>query len=294
MNNETITKLQIDVDKATRNGDDQVHETENRCHECQQQIQAEHAREHARLVDELEVKSAKIEEYSNMIQKLEVEISQSRRIAKRLTSENEAKGEEIQKIGAQLDEANSEWNARIEKEKEAVQMQYEALLTSLKEKNHELRTLCSKTNESMSGTERHNRDLIRRIGGLERQIGEMTKQLIIAKEELTREKQLLETKVKTVGIRTELKCQAEIQDLKANFEEELRSLYAVVGKYFTQFLDMKQSFDSRSFKEVIEKVSTEIIKLQNTDAGLRRLLCLSAEESTEDAVSKLLLSLYRQ
>jgi hypothetical protein len=146
----------------------------------------------------------------------------------------------------------------------------------------------------MFSTEHHNRDLIRRISNLEREIELTSQQLTTAKEELLREKQLGETKSKADRIRTEMKYQAEIDELRANFEVEVRKLCGFAGKQFPHLLDVRQAFDTRCFRDIIEKAGSEMVKLRETDAALRRLLCLSGEESTEDAVSKLLLSLYRQ
>jgi chromosome segregation ATPase len=291
---EEIATLRINVDKAIRGGDDRIHDAENRYHESEQQMQTEHAHELARAAEDLEAKSAQIEEYSNYIQKLEIEISEHKKLASQLADELEAKREENQKIAAKLDEANAGWNARIEETASSVQDQYETLLNSVKQKNQELRTLCSKTNQSMLDTERHNRELIRRIGALERSIEQTTQQLATTKEQLARDKQLFETKAKADEMRTEMKCHAEIEKLKSSFDDELRRLFAIVGRQFPHLLDVRDTLDERAFKSVVEKAGAEIVKLRDNDAALRRLLCLSPNESTEDAVSKLLLSLYRQ
>jgi chromosome segregation ATPase len=213
---------------------------------------------------------------------------------KRLGDDNEAKSEEIRKITGQYDDVNVRWNDRIEYEKNSVRSQYESLLNTVKERNEELRLICSKTNESVLGTERHNRDLLRRINALERELEQITRQLDATKEENMREKQLLETKTKAAGIRLEMKCQAEIEDLKVNFEDEKRKMFGLVAEHFAHFFDARHSFDAQSFREVIEKASSEIERLKETDAAVRRILCLSNDESTENAVSKLLLSLYHQ
>jgi YesN/AraC family two-component response regulator len=213
---------------------------------------------------------------------------------KQLSDENKAKSEEIQSVSTRLNEATIEWNARIEQERLTVAAQYEALISTVKEKNRELRSLCAKMDESILNTERHNRDLIRRIGCLEREIEQKSQDLTAAKEELVREKHLLDTKSKAAGLRTEMKYQAEIDDLKANFAVEMRRLCGFAGQQFPHLFDVRHSFDPCSFKDIIEKAAREMTKLKETDAALRRLLCLSAEESTENAVSKLLLSLYQQ
>jgi hypothetical protein len=129
---------------------------------------------------------------------------------------------------------------------------------------------------------------------LERELEQTVRQLETTKEENSREKQLLETKTKAAGIRLEMRCQAEIEDLKANFEDEKRKMFGLVAEHFANFFDARHSFDSQSYRQVIEKASSEIEKLKEADAAVRRLLCLSNDESTENAISKLLLSLYHQ
>jgi chromosome segregation ATPase len=189
--NEELTRLHAVVDKANRDVADQVREAEDRYHEYQQQINAEHTQDRVRLVEELELKSAKVEECSALIEKLSTEAPETKRSLQRFSEDNDAKGEEIQRLRARLDESDREWNARIEKEKESVRLQTEELLNSVKQKNQELRALCAKTNESMSNTEQHNRSLIQRVNGLERELEQIMQQWTNAKEELAREKQLI-------------------------------------------------------------------------------------------------------
>jgi DNA repair exonuclease SbcCD ATPase subunit len=289
-----ITKLQIAVDKANRDGANQVHETENKYHEIQEQIKAEYSQERRRLMEELDSKSARIEESSDLCQKLEIDIAEAKRSIKLFSEDNNTKEEEIQRLRTKLNEINSEWNTRIEKEKESIRLQTEELLKTVKKKNQELRALCAKTNESMSNTEQHNRVLIQRVNSLERELEQITQQSTVAKEELARERQLIETKSRAAGVRLELKYQSEVEELKTAWEDEKRRIGACLAVHFESFVDMRQSLDSRMFKDIIERARVEMAKLRDADAALRRLLCLSADDSLEDAVGKLLLSLYRQ
>jgi hypothetical protein len=71
------------------------------------------------------------------------------------------KAEEIRRIAGRLDEAKTSWEVQIEVDRETVESQSEALLTAVRMQNDELRGICSEVNESASGTERYNRDLIR-------------------------------------------------------------------------------------------------------------------------------------
>jgi chromosome segregation ATPase len=293
-NKKEITKLQIDVDKANQDALNQVREAEDRYHEVQQQIKADHAQEHSRLIEDLESKSAQIQENSALIEGLEIRLSEAKRSLQQFSQENTAKEEEIQQLRTSLDEANCEWNAKIEKEKESIRLQTEELLKTVKAKNQELRALCARTNESMSSTEQHNRALIQRVNSLERELEQMTQQTTAVKEEIAREKQLIETKARACELRLEMKYQSEIEELKTAWEDDKRRTGACLAVHFGSFVDMRQTLDSRMFKDVIEKASSEMNRLKEMDAGLRRLLCLATDDSTEDAVAKLLLSVYGQ
>jgi chromosome segregation ATPase len=262
--------------------------------ECLRRANEEKQHEMERLIEDAEAKDASIKEAAATIEKLEKEIDDAKRLTARLWEENEAKAEETRKLARKIDLLNAEWNDKIEGEKEGLRSQYEGLLKANRVRNEDLRSLCARTNESVAETEKHNRELLKRIQGLERELEHTTQQLRTAKEESAREKHLFETKAKATVIKLEMKCQTEIEDLKASFEEEKRKMYSFLALKFACFFDPRQSFDTQLFSSVIEKASTELGKLRETDAALRRLLCLSADESTEDAVSKLLLALYRQ
>jgi chromosome segregation ATPase len=285
-----LAKLQVDVDRASQAGADHIHAAEDRCREYEQQVKAERGR----LAAELEGKTAKIEADCALLQRQESELLALKKSLQRLSLENDAKSEEIEQLRARLDESNGEWDARIEKEKESIRLQTEELLKTVKQKNQELRALCAKTNESMSNTEQHYRALIQRVNSLERELEQLMQQWTDAKEELAREKQLVETKARAAAVRIEMKCQSEIEEIRTSLENEKRRTGACLATHFGSFVDMRRALDSRAFKDVIERASAEMARLRNADAALRRLLCLSADDSTEDAVAKLLSSLYRQ
>jgi hypothetical protein len=52
----------------------------------------------------------------------------------------------------------------------------------------------------------------------------MTQQFRTAKQGMVREKPLQATKAKTAGMKLEMKCQTEMEDVRASFENEKRKL----------------------------------------------------------------------
>jgi chromosome segregation ATPase len=286
-----ILQLKAELNQVQESGDDRVLQMEAQHQATIQQLKSEFAKDRTQLNEESAAKAQKHDNLLTEVRKLEGELAEHKRNARVLKASDAAKDNEIRDLLWRLNHANSEWNSRIEKEQ--FRAQYESLLETLKQKNKELRNLCSKTNESIAQTERHNQELLRWGDLVERENEQLHQKMESAKEEVAREQQLVETKAKATEIRNEMRTQAEIDDLKAAFESEKRTLFAFIANHFNQFFDGRQTQTAQSFKSVVVQARAEIERLRKADAAVRRLLCLTANDSTEEAVAELLLSLYR-
>jgi chromosome segregation ATPase len=288
-----ISRLKSEINKVHRSNADRLEELEDEQQTTLQRLQSEFAKDRAQLTESLESKIRQLDEYASTIGTLEAEAREHKRQLQVAKALEKGKQKEVQALLERADGANAEWHLKMEREKERIHRLYESLLATLKAKNRELRQLCSKTNESISQTEGHNQELVKRSALLERENEQLRQRIDSDKDEVLREKQLVERKARAVEIQNEVKNQAEIEELKKEFEHEKRSLFAFLAKQFSQFFDGRQNLTADNFKAVVVQASSELKRMTQEDAAIRRLLHISVDESAEEAVAKLLLSLNR-
>ena len=257
------------------------------------QMRNEYEKEKIELVAMLEDKSAKIENYCRQIVKLEKEVTQWRKTAESLKKQKKAKEKENAEYEKQINETELDWKDRITKEKANITAQFQQLVSELKTKNKELRTVLTKTSQALDESEENVKLLSSKLANLEslNQENELTIQS--QRDEMEREKQLIETKIKAANLSSEMKYQSLIEEEKSKRESEKRKLFGFVAKSFRQFFDGNTQLTDDCFKSIIKTASEEIDRLLAEEAAIKRLLGIGPNESPQDSVAKLLLSLYR-
>jgi cell division protein FtsB len=81
----------------------------------------------------------------------------------------------------------------------------------------------------------------------------------------------------------------EFDELKSRTDAEKRRIYTVGVEGFRRFFNPMEEVNERSFKKVIEKAKGELDQLTESDSRIRRLVGALSNQTTEDAVAKLLL-----
>ncbi|OHT00453.1 hypothetical protein TRFO_32859 [Tritrichomonas foetus] len=257
------------------------------------QLRDEYEKEKIELVSMLEDKTAKIESYCKEIVRLEKEVSQWKRTAETMKKQKKEKERELEEIANQFNESDNDWKERLIKEKTNLTTQFRNLVAELKGKNKELRALVIKTAEALNESEDNVKKLSAHIADLEATNQENHMKLSSLKDEMEREKQLIETKIKAKNLSSEMKCQALLEEEKSRQETEKRKLFGFVAKSFRHFFDGKTQLTDECFKSVIKSASYELERLLAEEAAMKRLLGIGPTESPQDSVAKLLLSLYR-
>lgn len=255
-------------------------------------MRSEHENAKKELLRELDIKAQKIEEFQEKIEKLEHELSQWKKTSEMLKASKIDKEQQLQSLLSQIDDNERENRIKLEAVKDELKEQYDNSVASIKNKNAELHSLVKKVTSALNESE----DRIKNLLASNSQLA-MDKQQLQAKvdtltEEQTRERQLTEAKLKTLELSLTTQRQMDLEDERARLEEEKRKIYGLMASNFHNLFDARQQLNDAGYKAFVEKCATEMSKLVRQDANLRRLLGLGASESIEDAVQKLLLSLY--
>ena len=200
---------------------------------------------------------------------------------------------EIKKLHENYNKLQDETRQQNETDKETLMKQYESVIQSLKSKNIELREMIEKSSTSSSKYETVISKLKAENSHLKREREQMSAKLNVQREEQERQKLLNDQKMKAFELSNDNRVQNEIADLKSKHNAEKKKVMGYAVKQFHDFYDGKKKIDESSYKETLSKASNELKKLIQQDISVRRLLGITNNESIEQAVSTLLMSLYK-
>lgn len=285
-----IEELKNKIEVAHQEAQDEIAQIKEGYEDVIHSMNEKYEKERQQLTEELDAHREALTELSATAKKQKKEIGKLKKtldLTRQMKLETE---EELKSLVSQLEETKNIQAERLAETKESVKSQYEELVQRLKTRINELRKLLAESNESLSDSESKNKDLMKRLRSNEREIEAAKRKVVLKDEELVRERQLLESRCQAVSIQSEMKCQTLIEEMKAKHEEEKTKLCSFVIKHFKELFDGRQYVDVSCMKQIVELASSEYHRLLMSDESIRRLLGIGMSESTEDAVSKLLLS----
>lgn len=240
-------------------------------------------------------KDQQINELNDRLYSIEKESSQMKKIAELLKNTKNERDQQIQQLMTEHEEKEKETRKKIEHDQQAMQSQFERNTAQFKAKNAELRDLVANVSKALNESEERNKHLLASNSQLSIDNQQLQARFDALNEENKRDKQLAEARVKTMELSFMTQKQMEIEEERSKIESQRRSIYAYVAVQFRPFFDVTTNFLSdEGFKSFVEKCSNELRRLTKTEAALRRLLGLHVNESIEDAVSQILVSIYKQ
>lgn len=287
------TDLSNDIIRLKSEHEEQMSEVTAEKNAFLKQLHDEYEKEKLELMAVIDEKTARIEGYCNQLVKLEKDASQWKRTAEVLKKQKKEKDKELAEVKAQFEEEDNEWKEKIQNEKIGMSQQFNSIIGELKAKNKELRALLNKTTEALNDSDEKIKSLTARLAESENTNQQNLLKLASQKDEIEREKQLIDTKIKAAKLSNEMKCQSIMEQERSNQEMEKRKLFGFVAKSFRQFFDGRKQLSDDCFKTLIKNVADEIERLMSEEAALRRLLGITPSESIQDHVAKLLLTLYK-
>lgn len=256
------------------------------------QINKSHKAEIDKLNSEIRKRDQIIDQEKVQLSKLEKEVSQWRKSSDLHKSSRLDKENQLTQLQDQLEQSEKDHQVKLQKQESQLRETYESIISQIKAKNNELRDLVKKVSKALDESEARNQDLLAINTQLSSENQHNISKVAIYKEEQQRSHQLVEAKISATRLSTEIECNNQIEDFKAQFEQEKRNIYGFVASSFRQFFSAKQQLDDFAFKQLIQRTSEELNKLMKADEGIRRLLGISTKESTEDAVAQYMLSMY--
>ncbi|OHT09125.1 hypothetical protein TRFO_22137 [Tritrichomonas foetus] len=242
-------------------------------------------------ITELESKN---KELSLHAEKLEKESEFWKQNASLLKNVQAQKEQEMQKMQFEFEKYEDEVKQQNLKEIASLKRQYETVIETLKSKNQELRSLTGDLSNDFNKVDKTKDNLQKKVSDLEAEKEQLIAKIDLLLDSEKRSKQIHEQKLKASQLAAETKHQNEISDIKSAFAVEKRKIFSFAVKNFSKFFNANKNLDEKSYKETVEKTSTELERLLSQDTAIRRLLGITQNESAEASISQLLLSLYHQ
>jgi outer membrane murein-binding lipoprotein Lpp len=158
----------------------------------------------------------------------------------------------------------------------------------LKAKQQELVLANRTTAEGLASAESRVKTLTSKSQQLTMEREQLAARIESMGQEFERQKWLKNTRLKAMSLSSETSCHNQIEETRAQFELEKRTIYVCVAKYFRQFYDARKELDDEEFEEIVAKVVEDIAGMKAQDLKIRRLLGLELNELPESSTSKLI------
>ena len=210
----------------------------------------------------------------------------------KLQEELDQKTTKISEMSIERESIKDEMESNHANDKEALKQQYDSIFESMKKKNDDQRVIIDKLTKSINESEQRYKDLYTVNTQLANEKNTFQSQLQTARDDLERERKLKETQMKALTLTTDIKLQEILDSQNLKHENEMRKLYTFIASIFNQYYDSKESFTIDSMKKIIVAVHNDYETILKELTSVRNLLGVNENESTVDALSVALLSMF--
>ncbi|OHT01163.1 hypothetical protein TRFO_01791 [Tritrichomonas foetus] len=244
-------------------------------------------------ISQIEERDEYLRKASHKIEKLEREVSQWKRTSELMKTAKSERDQQYNTLITKMEESNQKCQKARDTEITEIRAQYERIIEEIKLKNNNLRNMIEQANDSLNEATLQNKNMSVENAQLTTENQQLKTDIQTLLEEKKREKQLTDAKMKAIDLSNDTQRLLDIENIKARFDEEKRSLFEFVALNFHHLFDAREELSNETFKLLIEKAANELQRYIRQEATIRRLLGIRPSETPEEAISKLLLSIYQ-
>lgn len=183
-------------------------------------------------------------------------------------------------------------NSEIEKNE--LKKAYEARLAESKQQSEEIIKAHEESSGALKEATQRIQDLTQKLVESSLMIDDLKSRVAIANEECQRQIRINDMKTRATLLSQEMHYQSRIDEERANFNREKRKIIGFVAQQFRKFFDAHCELDDNSLRTTVNAVRDELDKYSKSDINIRKILMIGETDSVEDAVSKLVLSIYQK
>ena len=253
-------------------------------------LRNEHARVESQLNSAIQKLNSEITNASSIIQEHESNIAKLRK-ALQLA---QTKIEEKEAAYAELQEAKQKEIRQLQNqyttEKTNLTDSYEKALEELQQQCDAHRNDLEKVSVELADSKKTNCQAKKALTSLKREKAKLESELTSLQERMEREQALNKAAVKNAQLTADNTITQKLQDAKNKAEVDKRRIFSYAADEFRTLFNATENIDERSFRALINKASSELKRLSESDSVIRRLIGAAPRQSTDDAVAQLVMN----
>ena len=179
---------------------------------------------------------------------------------------------------------------RYESEKDHMRKTFEQSLDELRKQCTQHREDVKRLSEQLNAEELSNIDMKNAMNKLNKEKCKLNRELSLVKEQMEREKTLLETECRARLVSAQSNYERKLDEERSKNEEDKRSIYSFIANEFHEFYKPTDRINESTFKNVVRDVRESILSLLHSDSTIRSILGAVDGQTTEDAVAQILLN----
>jgi hypothetical protein len=229
--------------------------------------------------------------YNKLLEQLKTEQEKARELDHKQRLEITSLQQEIKDQKVAVSRAADSVNARIETEKSELKTAYELVIASLRkdlatqrDDIEKLSRLFQEADAKSTALEHSNERLTKRCQKTALEVQSL-------KAASAKEKQLAELSIVANRVAIESEFNQRLDEMKTRTQSEKRRLYTLAAESFRAFFNPTEEIDERSFRVVVNRAREELERLTASDQTVRRLVEATENQTTEDAVARIVIGL---
>ncbi|KAK8853993.1 hypothetical protein M9Y10_016542 [Tritrichomonas musculus] len=249
--------------------------------------------------------NADLQNKNNKIMALQKQLEEAQSNADHWEQKANFLTEETNSLKTQLDEQIKESEKRfnsLDKQRKdglkELEKHFNKVHDSLVQRNKELSNQIKELKEPKIVEKNENDEKIcsleEKISQLNYQLQQETARFQSSKETLERQNKLLMVQNNAKLIAMETNYSVKCDELRKDYELKKKELLGFIAHQFRSFYDVKMVLSEETIKSMVKKIKVEITKLRKREDAIRRILNVSEGQSTEDALTELIMSMYPQ
>jgi chromosome segregation ATPase len=240
----------------------------------------------AELTKDLETSQHNFAVVNGELQSSEAQVQHLRKLLQHQKGQAAKLLESNEELNSQIVAAKQEGETRLAEERESLTAGFTATITALQQQAERQREDFAEITDRLRESEVKVAEVGKHLVKLSRVKTGLESELRKGAEEAEREKRLIQATWRAKCIGLDSQYQQGLEDARAGFESEKRSLELLAFDAFAAFVGPIQRIDDREFKLLIRRVKEEVDRLSAAECEIRNLLGAGDSQSLSDVVAQ--------
>ncbi|EAY12548.1 hypothetical protein TVAG_139280 [Trichomonas vaginalis G3] len=293
-NNKTIQTLQKTTEEAKQNYEEELNKLRFTHQKEIQNVSQKFDQKEKKIYTSMANKQNEISSLRDKIANLEKANNSLQSKVNEIPEIKKSHEDSIRKIVEENENNEKLLRDNFQVEKNEMKKAYEIRLSECKQQSDDVIKAHEESSNALKEATNRIQDLTQKLVEQGLEIDDLKSRVSMANDECQRQIRINDMKTRATLLSQEMHYQNVIDENKSNFNREKRKIIGFVAQQFKSFFDAHCELDDNSLKTIVNNVKDEMDKLIKTDKNLRKILMIGEYDSVEDAVSKVMLSVYQK